>query len=87
MWNFDSVRVGSSSTLSSGQAPSSAGTGGDGASGTAMKDLWYYSVATGQWTLLTPASRTQSLYGRKLAALITVALEAKSPRQDTPAAA
>lgn len=43
--------------------------GGDGASGTAMKDLWYYSVATGQWTLLTPASRTQSLYGRKLAAL------------------
>jgi len=43
--------------------------GGDSASGTAMNDLWYYSVDTGQWTLLTPASRTQSLYGRKLAAL------------------
>jgi hypothetical protein len=43
--------------------------GGDNASGTALNDLWYFSVATGQWTLLTPASRTQSLYGRKLAAL------------------
>jgi hypothetical protein len=43
--------------------------GGNGASGTATNDLWYYRVASGQWTALTPASRTQSLYGRALASL------------------
>jgi Galactose oxidase, central domain len=43
--------------------------GGDSVSGTAMNDLWYFSVPSGQWTMLRPASRTQSLYGRKLASL------------------
>lgn len=43
--------------------------GGDSASGGVTNDLWYYGTASGQWTLLTPSSRTQSLYGRKLAAL------------------
>jgi hypothetical protein len=43
--------------------------GGDSASGTAMNDLWYYNVASGLWTMLTPARNTQSLYGRRLASL------------------
>ena len=43
--------------------------GGESAAGQAMNDLWYFSVDSGQWTLITPTSRTQSLYGRKLASL------------------
>lgn len=43
--------------------------GGDSAAGANMNDLWYYRLSSGQWTQLTPASRTQALYGRKLAAL------------------
>ena len=37
--------------------------GGDSAAGQQMNDLWYFSVDSGQWTLITPTSRTQSLYG------------------------
>ena len=43
--------------------------GGDNASGIATNDLWTFDTTSGQWTLLTPSSRTQSLYGRKLAGL------------------